>query len=392
MKKLTALFVLLCSFRLLMACQTGMDPNALPFDPDIKHGKLTNGLQYYTLNNRDPKDRVYIRLVVNAGSMHEDDDQKGIAHLVEHMAFNGSKKYPENTIINALEKLGMKFARDINAFTDFENTVYTLNLDGNSPQKLSLAFDVINEWMNHLTILPKDLDGERGVVQEEWRRRLSPMLRLGDKKSAIEMAGSRYVLRDPIGDMNIIRHISRDRVADFYHKWYRPDNMSLIVVGDIDAHKIAQLISQQLDKPSSRTQRPLDKIDFSIPLIHHWRVASIAEQSTNIPALELSFFEEDKQKETVIGYKQDLIQQIVTRLVNLRLQKWEESQNNWLDSANFYRSHLGKQTLQSVFSLQLIDTNYLKNITALFAFIAEIKQHGFTADELNGEIARLHNL
>ncbi|SSY82183.1 protease3 [Aggregatibacter actinomycetemcomitans] len=392
MKKLTALFVLLCSFHLLIACQAGIDPDALAFDPDIKHGKLTNGLQYYILNNRDPKDRVYIRLVVNAGSMHEDDDQKGIAHLVEHMAFNGSKKYPENTIINALEKLGMKFARDINAFTDFENTVYTLNLDGNSPQKLSLAFDVINEWMNHLTILPKDLDGERGVVQEEWRRRLSPMLRLGDKKSAIEMAGSRYVLRDPIGDMNIIRHISRDRVTDFYHKWYRPDNMSLIVVGDIDAHKIAQLISQQLDKPSSRTQRPLDKIDFSIPLIHHWRVASIAEQGTNIPALELSFFEEDKQKETVIGYKQDLIQQIVTRLVNLRLQKWEKSQNNWLDSANFYRSHLGKQTLQSVFSLQLIDTNYLKNITALFAFIAEIKQHGFTADELNGEIARLHNL
>lgn len=388
MRKLTALLLAI----LLFACQNNPNTEKLPFDPAIKHGKLTNGLQYYILPNNEPQNRVYIRLVVNAGSMHEEDDQKGIAHLVEHMAFNGSQKYPENTIINALEKLGMKFARDINAFTDFENTVYTLNLDGNSRQKLALAFDVINEWMNHLTILPQDLDGERGVVQEEWRRRLSPMLRLGDKKSAVEMAGSRYVLRDPIGDMEIIRHISRDRVADFYQKWYRPDNMSVIVVGDIDPHEVQHLLANTLAQPDERTQTPLEKIDFSIPLIQHWRVASVAEQGTNIPALELSFFAEDNAQETVADYKQDLIQQIVTRLINLRLQKWEESQNEWLDSANFYHAHLGKQTLQSVFSLQLFDTNYLKNTTALFSLIAEIKQHGFTEDELNQEIARLKKL
>ncbi|SPX40798.1 putative zinc protease [Haemophilus influenzae] len=148
--------------------------NNLPFDPNIQHGKLSNGLQYFVLKNTEPKERIYIRLVINAGSMHEDDDQKGIAHLVEHMAFNGSKKYPENQIINALEKLGMKFARDINAFTDFENTVYTLNLDSNNQQKLELAFDVINEWMNNITFLPKDVDGERGVVQEEWRETFKP--------------------------------------------------------------------------------------------------------------------------------------------------------------------------------------------------------------------------
>ncbi|OOF41506.1 peptidase M16 [Rodentibacter mrazii] len=392
MKKLTALFLLLCTLGGLIACQNKADADTLPFDPDIKQGKLANGLQYYILHNSEPKNRVYLRLVVNAGSMHEDDDQKGIAHLVEHMAFNGSKKYPENTIITALEKLGMKFARDINAFTDFENTVYTLNLDDNSPEKLSLAFDVINQWMNHLTILPKDLDGERGVVEEEWRRRLSPMLRLGDKKSAIEMVGSRYVLRDPIGDMKIIRRISRERVADFYHKWYRPDNMSVIVVGDIDPNQVKTLLNNALAQSDPRLQTPLDKIDFSIPLIQHWRVASVAEQGTNIPALELSFFEEDKQQETVTDYKQDLIQQIVTRLVNLRLQKWEEHQGDWLDSANFYRSHLGKETLQMVFSLQLFNTHYLKNITALFTFLAEIRQHGFTQEELNAEITRLRHL
>lgn len=392
MKKLTALFLLSCTLSALCACQASKNSDTLPLDPAIKYGKLTNGLQYYLLHNNEPKNRVYIRLVVNAGSMHEDDDQRGIAHLVEHMAFNGSKKYPENTIINALEKLGMKFARDINAFTDFENTVYTLNLDSGSPQKLSLAFDVINEWMNNLTILPKDLDGERNVVQEEWRRRLSPILRLGNKKSAIEMAGSRYVLRDPIGDMNIIRHISRERVADFYHKWYRPDNMSVIVVGDINTNEVRNLLINTLQQPNNRTKTPLERIDFSIPLVNYWRVASVAEQGTNMPALELSFFEDSVIEETIADYKQELIQKIVTRLINLRLQKWEESQGKWLDSANFYRSHIGKQTLQSSFSLQLFDTNYLKNITALFTFIAEIKQHGFTNNELNEEINRLRKL
>ncbi|EJS90148.1 hypothetical protein AAUPMC_08627 [Pasteurella multocida subsp. multocida str. Anand1_cattle] len=189
--------------------------------------------------------------------MHEDEDQKGVAHLVEHMAFNGSHRFPENQIINALEKLGMKFARDINAFTDFENTVYTLNLDKNDPQSLTLAFEVLNEWMHHLTILEKDLDNERGIVQEEWRRRLSPMLRLGDKKSAVEMAGSRYAVRDPIGDMNIIRTISRQRVADFYHKWYRPDNMAVIIVGDIDAQQVTSQLKAQIGSINSHSTFPL---------------------------------------------------------------------------------------------------------------------------------------
>lgn len=144
------------------------------FDPNIERGTLDNGLRYYLLTNRHPKDRLYIRLVVNAGSMNEDEDQRGVAHIVEHMAFNGTKRFLENTVIQALETLGMKFARDINAFTDFENTVYTLNLSRNDPQKLALAFDVINEWMNHLTILPQDLDAERGIVLEEVWARLSP--------------------------------------------------------------------------------------------------------------------------------------------------------------------------------------------------------------------------
>ncbi len=390
MKKLTALLFLLLT---LVSCtQTiSKSQNTLPFHPDILQGKLDNGLRYYILENEEPKDRVYLRLVVNAGSMNEDEDQKGVAHIVEHMAFNGSQKYPGNQIINALEKLGMTFARDINAFTDFENTVYTLNLSDNDEEKLSLALEVINEWMNHLTILPQDLDAERGVVLEEWRARLSPMLRLGDKKSAIEMADSRYIRRDPIGEVNIIKNVSPQRVKDFYRKWYRPDNMSLVIVGDIQKNRIQSLIQQKLAHSKAPTT-PLEKIDFHIPLVNQFRFATVAEKETDYRSIEFSLFEPFQETNTKAGYKQDLIRAIMSGLLNTRLQEWEKRHPTLIDSAAFYDSLLGRETQQHLFTLQLNNTEYRQGINLLFQFMAEIKQHGFSQAEFKQEVERLQAL
>ncbi|BFU60030.1 MULTISPECIES: M16 family metallopeptidase [Rodentibacter] len=390
MKKLTALLFL---FMTLVSCTqtTSENQNTLPFHPDLLQGKLANGLRYYILENDDPKDRVYLRLVVNAGSMNEDEDQKGVAHIVEHMAFNGSQKYPGNQIINALEKLGMTFARDINAFTDFENTVYTLNLSNNDEQKLSLALEVIDEWMNHLTILPQDLDAERGVVLEEWRARLSPVLRLGDKKSAIEMANSRYIQRDPIGDVSIIKNVSPQRVKDFYRKWYRPDNMSLVIVGDIHKTKIQSLIKQKFAHAKTPAT-PLEKIDFHIPLINHLRFATVAEKETDYRSIEFSLFEPFQETNTEAGYKQDLIRAVMGGLLNTRLQEWEKRHPKLIDSAAFYDSLLGRETQQHLFSLQLNNTDYQQGVKLLFQFMAEIKQHGFSQTEFKQEIERLQAL
>lgn len=390
MKKLTAL---LCLLLLLVSCvpMAPQNQRPLPFHPDILQGKLANGLRYYILENDEPKDRVYLRLIVNAGSMNEEDDQKGVAHLVEHMAFNGSKKYPGNQIIQALETLGMKFARDINAFTDFENTVYTLNLSNNDEQKLSLALEVIDEWMNNLTILPQDLDAERGVVLEEWRARLSPMLRLGDKKSAIEMAGSRYVQRDPIGDVNIIKQVSAQRVKDFYRKWYRPDNMALVIVGDIHKNKIQSLIKQKLAHTTTLSA-PLEKINFHIPLVDHWRFAAVVEKDADYHSIDFSLFEPFQETNSEASYKQDLIRTVMGGLLNTRLQEWEKQHPKLIDSAAFYDSLLGRETQQHLFTLQLNRTDYQQGIKLLFQFIAEIKQHGFTHEEFEQEIEELQGL
>ncbi|WP_439243553.1 M16 family metallopeptidase [Lonepinella sp. BR2474] len=394
-----AILILLAS--LLCACQSSFQPtfnlsDPLPFEPMALQGKLDNGLRYLILPSDDPKGRVYMRLVINAGSMNEDDDQKGIAHLVEHMAFNGSEQYPQNQIINALEQLGMKFARDINAFTDFENTVYTLNIAKNDDKTLKLALNVIDQWLNHLTILPQDLDLERGVVLEEWRARLSPMLRLGDKKSQVEMAHSRYVLRDPIGDVNIIKNVTAQRVKDFYKKWYRADNAILIVVGDIDRQQMEKLVQTQLDAPNPQQAIPLPKMDYHIPLSQQWRLATVSEKEIKEPSVEFSLFSDANDKNTVGSYQQDLWQQIVIRLMNLRFQQWEtalkQQESAVINTANFYHSHLGKQTLQATFSLQLNDQRYQQAISQLFHFLAEIYQNGFTQQELNDEIQRLQKL
>ncbi|OOS01779.1 peptidase M16 [Canicola haemoglobinophilus] len=379
------------------ACQSSFhEKDKLPFHSQAYQGQLQNGLRYVILPNHFPQNRVYMRLVINAGSMHEDDDQKGVAHIVEHMAFNGSQQYPQNQIINALERLGMKFARDINAFTDFENTVYVLNIAKNDQESLSLALNVIDQWLNHLTILPADLDAERGIVLEEWRSRLSPMLRLGDKKSQIEMAGSRYVERDPIGDVNVIKNVSAQRVKDFYQKWYRPDNVSLVIVGDVNPLKIESLIQQQLASKNPLQSQPLPKINFDIPLPQQWRLATVFEAEMREPSLELSFLKPAETVNTVAQYRENLWQQIVIRLLNLRLQQWEkylqQSSSAVIKSANFYHEHLGKQTLQSTFSLQLENTDYQKATEQLFNFIAEIAQNGFTQAELDEERQRLHKL
>lgn len=383
--------LILASALMLSACQLTTQPppvTKLSFDPNVAVGQLDNGFTYYIAENRVPESRVYLRFVVNAGSMNEDDDQRGVAHIVEHMAFNGTKHFPGNQVITDLEKAGMKFGVDINAFTDFENTVYTLNLPSNDPKTLALALDVVADWASNVTMLKDDLDAERGIVLEEWRARLGPMLRLGDKKSAIEMAGSRYVTRDPIGDVETIKHVSKYRVADFYQKWYRPDNMSIVVVGDVDTANIKQLIANKLGS-SRAPQEQLEPVDYSVPLSGNWRSEVVSEEGITTPAVELSFLSHYQSEYSLNRYRQDLAKQIATRLMNVRLQRWEQQESNVVSSANFYSSNVGRETTQAVYSLQLIDDNYQQATQAIMAFIAQIDQHGFSEQEVNGEIARL---
>jgi len=393
--------LILASAALLGACQVTTPTNSedtsldlaqtLSFDSSVEVGKLENGLSYYIAENTNPESRVYVRLVVNAGSMNEDDDQRGVAHIVEHMAFNGTEHYPGNDVIKVLEEAGMKFGVDINAFTDFENTVYTLNLPSNDPETLELVMGILSDWASNVTMLKGDLDAERGIVLEEWRARLGPMLRLGDKKSAIEMAGSRYVTRDPIGDPQTIQNVSKYRVADFYNRWYRPDNMSVVVVGDVQTEQVKQLITQKMGD-ANVPESELEKIDYSIPLVDGWRSEVVSEEGYSSPSVEVSFFSTFEPDLSFARYEQDLAHQIATRLLNVRLQRWEQDEDNVVNAANFYSSNVGRETTQAVFSLQLVEGEYQEATEGLFQFVAQLAQYGFSEAEVNGEISRLQGV
>jgi zinc protease len=212
----------------------GGEDAVLPLWPEIRHGVLPNGLTYYVLKHAKPEKRAFLWLAVNAGAVQEDDDQRGLAHFDEHMAFNGTRRFPKADIVNYLEKIGMRFGADLNARTGFDDTVYELEVPTDHKEFLAKGFDILHDWAGDVTYDPAEVDKERGVVKEEWRLGRGAQQRIFDKQAPVLFKGTRYAVRLPIGLPEILDKASRDRLYKFYKDWYRPDLMAVIAVGDFD--------------------------------------------------------------------------------------------------------------------------------------------------------------
>ncbi|HEY8087701.1 MAG TPA: pitrilysin family protein, partial [Polyangiaceae bacterium] len=198
----------------------------------IHKGTLPNGLTYYVLPHRTPEHRAQLWLAVNAGSVLEDDDQRGLAHFVEHMAFNGTRRFPRQALVDFLEKSGVAFGADLNASTSFDQTLYTLQVPTDQPELFGRAIDILRDWADAVTFDPVEVDKERGVVLEEWRLRRGAQARLLDKQAPVVFHGSKYADRTPIGKPEVIQGAPREALVRFYKDWYRPDLMAVIAVGD----------------------------------------------------------------------------------------------------------------------------------------------------------------
>ncbi len=223
----------------------------LPLDPNVTSGALANGLRYYIRPNSKPENRIVLRLVVNAGSILEDDDQQGLAHLIEHMAFNGTKNFEGHDIINYLESTGMKFGADINAHTGFDETVYKINLPADDPKMLETGLTILKEWAFEIAFANKEVDKERGVVVEEWRSGRGADARMRDKYFPVLFSGSKYASRLPIGNMETVENSSYSTIKRFYKDWYRPELMSVIVVGDVESKSVTKQIKRLFGKYSN---------------------------------------------------------------------------------------------------------------------------------------------
>ena len=210
----------------------------IPADPAIRFGQLPNGMRYALMHNATPPGQASVRLRIAAGSLMERDDQQGLAHFMEHMAFNGTKNIPENEMLRILERLGLAFGADTNAFTSFDQTAYTLELPNTQDETVETSLHVLREMMSDALMAEADIDSERGVIVGEERTRNSPQLRVLKTQLGLLAPGQRLSQRLPIGDLNVIRTAPRQRFVDFYDAYYRPSRATFIAVGDFDLDKM----------------------------------------------------------------------------------------------------------------------------------------------------------
>ena len=267
MKITRALFVLCCALILIQFSNAQINlTSQVPFDPDTRTGKLENGMTYFIRHNQEPEKRASFYFIQNVGALLENDNQNGLAHFLEHMAFNGTLHFPGKGIISSLEKHGVAFGTDINAYTGQDETIYNLSdVPVDSPGLMDSCLLAMYDWSHYISLDEKEIDAERPVITEEWRTRRDADFRMSKQYLPVLLKDSKYAIRDVIGDIEVIKNFSYNNLKQFYHDWYRTDLQAVAVVGDFDVNemekKIKALFSQL--KP---VENPLPRPVFEVPL------------------------------------------------------------------------------------------------------------------------------
>lgn len=237
----------------------------LPLDPAVRKGTLPNGLTYYIRHNEWPDDRAFFYIAQNVGSMQEEDSQRGLAHFLEHMCFNGTTHFPGNRIKTFLEENGVKFGQNLNAYTSFDETVYNIdNVKTDNPAVLDSCLMILHDWSHDLLLEDSEIDKERGVINEEWRMRRSATQRLFEAALPDIYPGSKYAERMPIGTMEVVMNFHPDTLRSYYKKWYRPDQQAIIVVGDVDVDEMEAKIKATFADIQA-VANPAPRVDYPVP-------------------------------------------------------------------------------------------------------------------------------
>ena len=308
---------LVCALSLTSVSQTPTLTQQMPVDPQITIGTFPNGLRYYIRANKKPEKRAELRLVVKAGSILEDDDQLGLAHFVEHMAFNGTKNFPKHELLAFIESLGMRFGADLNAYTSFDETVYMLQVPTDKPGAMERAFQVLEDWAHNITFDPAEIDKERGVVMEEWRARRGAGARNAEKLFPIMFKGSRYANRLPIGTPEIIQNAKPERLTQFYKDWYRPDLMAVVAVGDFDKAAIEKLVKSHFGSlPAADKPRPRET--YGLPDRAETSYAISTDKETTTTSIEIDTLLPARPLGTVGAYRQKTVDRLFSGMLNAR--------------------------------------------------------------------------
>lgn len=360
-----------------------LESTKIPLNPNVKKGTLENGLTYYIQNNGKPADKLELRLVVNAGSILETEDQLGLAHFMEHMNFNGTKNFQKNELVDYLQSIGVKFGADLNAYTSFDETVYILPIPSDDPEKLEKGFQILEDWAHNATLTDEAIDDERGVVLEEYRLGLGPNKRMMQEYLPKLMYGSRYADRLPIGTKENLDNFEYKDVRDYYTNWYRPDLMAVVAVGDLDAEVLEAKIKKHFGG-IAKAKSPKKREEFSMPNHEETLVAIATDKEAPFTQIQVVYKDTFKAPkiETVTDFKDELTKDLFATMINNRLTELTNSPNPpFVFGFSYYGGTFarGKNAYQSIASTS--ESGQLAGLKALLEENERVKQYGFQEGE-----------
>ncbi len=383
-------------FALLGACviascattETGVEPpqpqvaEILPIDPAVRSGKLTNGLRYVIRENKRPENRAELRLVVDAGSVLEDEDQQGLAHFVEHMAFNGTGNFPKHEIIDFLEGIGMRFGPHLNAYTSFDETVYMFQVPTDSAEVMEKAFRILGDWAHRVKFDPEEIEKERGVVIEEWRSGRGAGARMRDKQLPVLLKDSRYAERLPIGQKALLDTFKHDSLTRFYRDWYRPDLMAVVAVGDFGVDSVETLIKKTFE-PIPKAENPRARTAYTVPDHEETLFAIATDPENSRSSISVYFLQDVVPEGTKENYRSMLIRSMFNSMLNQRFSELITKPNPPFLGAGSRRGNLVRTKAAYILGAGVQEGGIERGLEAVLIEALRVQRHGFTQPEVD---------
>ena len=383
MRRVYLIGLLLCIVIVNSVAQKYNLEDPIPMDSATIKGVLPNGLTYFIRHNKEPKERASFYIIQNVGALLEKDNQNGLAHFLEHMAFNGTKHFPGKGIINTLEKHGVSFGGNINAYTSYDETVYNISdVPTNKPNLLDTCLLVLNDWSNYLLLTNKELDAERGVISEEWRTRRTSSFRLRNQIYKGLLKGSMWEKRDVIGDLNIIKNFKPKEIKEFYHDWYRTDLQAIAVVGDFDVKQMEQKIIQLFSKiPAVKNPKP--KPEFTIPDNQKMIYTLATDKEASQSGISLYFKHKYVRKNNLLSLKNTYLESFFNSMIRNRISELLQK-----GIPNFINGRISFSKLVKGYKTLTISATAKPNmeaeaIDALYTEALRVKKYGFLQSELD---------
>lgn len=360
----------------------------LPLDPNVRTGQLDNGLTYYIRHNEWPEKRADFYIAQKVGSINEDDNQRGLAHFLEHMCFNGTTHFPGNSLKTYLEHIGVKFGENLNAYTSFDETVYNINNVPviSNPQSIDSCLLILHDWSNGLLLEDKEIDKERGIINEEWRLRSTAMQRMYENSFPDLYFGSKYAHRMPIGTMDIVMNFPYEEIRKYYKKWYRPDLQSIVIVGDVNVDEIENKIKstfsdiKKVDNPAVREYFPIP--DNNEPIVS---IQKDKEQPISVIYL---MWQHDtlptEMKKSILFFSVDYMIDAINSMLDTRLKELVQKENPPFLGADitFNDNYIVAKTKDAFIStVTFKDNGYKDAVSALYREILRARKYGFTEAE-----------